>query len=166
MEYTKTFNEYLNEASKSKTIKLFRGQSGKFYNAKHITGYQKSFKMLFMSDDIDNALFYTYSGREQIREILVFEVPDNIAKVEGVYIDRLGTDKIEQLKKDGYSGVTSNRGEFMADKGEVGMFQNYTPILSIKTTNGKFSDKDIKKLKKLGLSDYEVKIEKNLIIKV
>lgn len=142
-------------------ITLFRGQSGEFYDEKSTKGYQNAYGLLFLSDDINNAYFYTKPGRSDIREILVFKVPGNIAKVQGVYIDRLGN-KIEQFKKEGYAGVTSNVGEMMADIGEVGMFKNYSPILRFQTKTGKFSDKDIDELKKLGLHNYNIKYEKNL----
>jgi hypothetical protein len=160
MKYVKTYESFLNEGKDHLT--LFRGQTGEFFDDNKKAGYQKMYGMLFLSDDINNAYFYTKPGQQEIREITVFEVPGNIAKVQGVYIDRLGTDKIEQFKKEGYDGVTSNVGELMADKGEVGMFQNYTPSRRFQTNNGKFSAKDIKELKKLGLADYYIKQEENL----
>lgn len=153
---TETREIFLNE---SKTLKLFRGQSGDFFDEKATKGYQKDYGMLFLSSDINNAYFYTKHGQQKIREILVFEVPDNIAKVQGVYIDRLGIDEIEKFKAEGYAGVTSTIAELMFDRGEVGMFQNYPPILRFQTTTGSFSDKDIKELKKLGLSGFNVKKE-------
>jgi hypothetical protein len=142
-------------------LKLFRGQSGDFFDEKAAKGYQKNYGMLFLSNDINNAYFYTKLGQQKIREILVFDVPDNIAKVQGVYIDRLGVDKIEKFKVEGYAGVTSNVAELMFDRGEVGVFQNYPPILRFQTTTGRFSNKDIKELKKLGLSGFNIKKEEN-----
>ena len=158
MEHIKLFEDFLNGA---KTLTLFRGQSGEFFNDKKTKGYLEMYGMLFLSDNINNAYFYSNPGRNKIREILVFEVPANIAKVQGVYIDRLG-DKIQQLKKDGYSGVTSNVGELSFDKGEVGMFQNYKPVRRFQTNTGKFTEDDIIKLKKLGLSNAHVKEETEL----
>lgn len=158
MRHIKLFEDFLNEA---KTLTLFRGQSDEFFNDKKTKGYLEMYGMLFLSDNINNAYFYSNPGRNKIREILVFEVPANIAKVQGVYIDRLG-DKIQQLKKDGYSGVTSNVGELSFDKGEVGMFQNYKPVQRFQTNTGKFTEDDIIKLKKLGLSNAHVKKETEL----
>ena len=159
MSHIKTFESFLFEP---RSLILFRGQSGEFFNDDKKVGYRKFYGMMFLSDDINNAYFYTKPGQQEIREITVFEVPGDIAKVQGVYIDRLGTDKIEQFKKEGYAGVTSNVGELEADKGEVGMFQNYPPVRRFRTNVGKFSNKDIKELKKLGLSDYNIKLEENL----
>jgi hypothetical protein len=159
MSHIKTFESFLFEP---RSLILFRGQSGEFFNDDKKVGYLKFYGMMFLSDDINNAYFYTKPGQQEIREITVFEVPGDIAKVQGVYIDRLGTDKIEQFKKEGYVGVTSNVGELEADKGEVGMFQNYPPLRRFRTKVGKFSNKDIKELKKLGLSDYNIKLEENL----
>jgi hypothetical protein len=159
MSRIKTFESFLFEP---RYLMLFRGQSGEFFDDNKKGGYQKYYGMLFLSDNINNAYFYTKPGQQEIREITVFEVPDDIAKVQGVYIDRLDTDKIEQFKKEGYAGVTSNVGELQADRGEVGMFQSYPPVRRFRTNVGKFSNKDIKELKKLGLSDYNIKLEENL----
>jgi len=159
MKHINLYESFLNE---SKTLKLFRGQSKDFFDEKVTKGYQQSYGMLFLSNDVNNAYFYTNPGRQKIREILVFDVPDNIAKVQGVYIDRLGVNKIEKLKAEGYTGVTSNVAELMFDKGEVGMFQNYPPILRFQTNTGRFSDKDLKELKKLGLSEFNIKREDDL----
>lgn len=139
--------------------RLFRGQAGEFFDEKKLQGYQEAYGMLFLSDDINNAHFYTKPGQYQKREILVFEVPDKIAQVKGVYIDRLGSDEIAKLKQQGYVGVTSDIGELIFDKGEVGMFQNYAPVKRFQTEDGKFSQEDVAQLKSLGLSDTNVRKE-------
>ena len=159
VRYLKTYGSFLNEA---KTLTLFRGQTDEFYDEKAKKGYQEHYSMLFLSNDVNNAYFYTNPERSKVREILIFEVPDKIAQVQGVYIDRLGSDKLKELQEEGYVGVTSNVGELMADKGEVGMFKNYKPVKRFQTTDGKFSEEDITVLKKYGLSSINVKRENSI----
>jgi hypothetical protein len=143
-------------------ITLFRGQSDRFFNKSKETGYFKIYKMFYLTPYIDSAYFYTNPGYSNIREILVFRVPNNIARINGAYIDRLGIDTINKLKQEGYSGVTSNIGELSFDKDEVGMFNLYSPIDRFQTQNGKFSDIDLYHLSKLGLSKYNIDSEKLL----
>jgi hypothetical protein len=162
MKHLKKFFLFENWIDEPGTITLFRGQAGHFFNDEELRGYQKSYNMLFLSNDINNAYFYTKPGYYDAREILVFEIPNNIARVQGIYIDRLGSDKIEQLKGEGYIGVTSNVGELSADEGEVGVFQNYKPTLRFQTTTGRFSKRDLTQLKKMGLSDFNIKGENML----
>ena len=151
------------EFNKNKEIiTLFRGQSGNFYNESEETGYFKIYKMFYLTPHIDSAYFYTRPGYSNIREILVFQVPNNIARVSGVYVDRLGIDKINQLKHEGYLGVTSNIGELSFDKNEIGMFNLYSPIHRFQTQNGKFSNTDLDYLSKLGLSKYNIDKEKSI----
>jgi len=143
-------------------ITLFRGQSDKFFSKSEETGYFKIYKMFYLTPHIDSAYFYTKPGYSNIREILVFRVPDNIASISGEYIDRIGIDKINHLKQEGYLGVTSNIGELSFDKNEIGMFNLYSPIDRFQTQNGKFSDIDLYHLSKLGLSKYNIDKEKLL----
>lgn len=156
MKYVKLFEDF-----NKGTLTLFRGQHDTFFNDKNETGYFKYYKMLYLTPYIDSAYFYTYPGRSEVREISVFKVPDNIARVSGAYIDRLGN-KIDAFKEEGYAGVTSNVGELMYDRGEIGMFNLYSPVQRFQTKNGKFSDSDLRKLSKLGLSQHNIDREKSL----
>jgi hypothetical protein len=158
IERVKLFEEF-NEGF----ITLFRGQSGSFFDEKTETGYFKVYKMFYLTPYIDSAYFYTSPHRShKKREISVFRVPNNIARVYGVYIDRLGIDKINALKEEGYSGVTSNIGELDPDIGEIGMFNLYSPVHRFQTETGKFSDSDLHRFLELGLSKYEFNLEKSL----
>jgi hypothetical protein len=151
------------EFNKNKeVITLFRGQSDNFFSEIEEIGYFKTYKMLFLTPHIDSAYFYTRPGYSNIREILVFQVPNNIASISGRYIDRLGIDKINQLKHEGYLGVTSDIGELSVDKNEIGMFNLYSPIHRLQTQNGKFSNIDLYYLSKLGLSKYNIDKEKSI----
>ena len=175
MKWIKTFEEwkvsesYLNEgrheavfteSSGGKNILLFRGQSEKFYEEAP-QGYSDLYGMLFTSSDINNAYFYTKPKQNNVREILVFEVPNNIMRINGKYIDRAG-DEIKKAKAEGYDGVTSNVAELMFDEGEVGLFKVYKPIAKYQTTNGAFDPKDVQEMKKYGLSQFNVTKEKEL----
>ena len=151
------------EFNKNKgVITLFRGQSDTFFSESKEIGYFKTYKMLFLTPSIDSAYFYTKPGYSNVREILVFQVPDNIASINGIYIDRLGIDQIDKLKREGYLGVTSNIGELYFDKNEIGMFNLYSPIHRFQTQNGKFSNIDLYHLSKLGLSKYNIDKEKSI----
>lgn len=143
-------------------ITLFRGQSDEFFSKSKETGYFKTYKLFHLTPHIDSAYFYSKPGYSNIREILVFRVPDNIASISGRYIDRLGIDKINQLKQEGYFGVTSNIAELSFDKNEIGMFDLYSPIDRFQTQNGKFSNIDLYHLSKLGLSQYNIDKEKSI----
>lgn len=169
MKYVKTYESFLNEgryeavfteASGGKNILLFRGQSGKFYEEAP-QGYSDLYGMVFTSSDINNAYFYTKPKQNNVREILVFEVPNNIMRINGKYIDRAGDD-IKKAKADGYDGVTSNVAELMFDNGEVGLFKFYKPIAKYQTKNAAFDPKDVQEMKKYGLSQFNVTTEKEL----
>ena len=169
MKYVKTFESFLNEGrleavftetSGGKNILLFRGQSEKFYEESP-QGYSKSYGMLFTSSDINNAYFYTKPGQYDVREILVFEVPNNIMRISGKYIDRAG-DEVKKAKAEGYAGITSNVAELEGDEGEVGLFKFYKPIAKYQTKDGAFREKDVQEMKKYGLSQFNITTEKEL----
>jgi hypothetical protein len=153
------------ETKGGKNIFLFRGQAGKFFEEKR-QGYNDSYGMLFASCDINNAYFYSGSGWDgpaanQIREIVIFEVPNKIARVYGKYIDRARTER-DKFKSEGYVGMTSNAGELMADRGEVGLFELYKPIKKWQTTTGSFDPADVAEMIKYGLEGHNIKREKEL----
>jgi hypothetical protein len=160
MKHIKLY-EYFKDYEKS--IIVFRGQYETFFNEKLEIGYTKTYGLFYTTPYINSAYFYTKPGQYDIREITVFEIPDNIAVVSGVYIDRLGYGKIQELKKMGYSGVTSNIGELFFDSGEIGLFDYYPPVHRFQTKNGKFSDSILNELKKFGLSESNIEYEKNLL---
>jgi len=169
MKYVKTYESYLNEgryeavfteASDRKNILLFRGQSGKFYEELP-QGYSDSYGMIFTSCDINNAYFYTKPKQNNVREILVFEVPNNIMRISGKYIDRARTE-MQKAKEEGYDGITSNVAELMFDNGEVGLFKFYKPIAKYQTMDGAFDPRDVQEMKKHGLSQFNITTEKEL----
>lgn len=154
------FNFEFIKTNGGKNILLFRGQYGKFYE-KSKQGYSDAYGMLFVSSDINNAYFYTKPKQQMIREILVFEVPNNIMQISGKYIDR-ARDEVKKAKEEGYAGIASNIGELDADEGEVGLFNFYKPIAKYQTKNGAFSKKDLQELKQYGLSQFNQAIETEL----
>lgn len=168
MKHLHTFESFLNEGLHAvftetdggKNILLFRGQSGKFYEEKP-QGYSESYGMIFTSSDINSAYFYTKPKQYNVREILVFKVPNNIMRIYGKYIDR-AHDEIKKSKAEGYDGITSNVGELMFDQGEVGLFKLFKPIARYQTTTGVFNSKDVREMKKYGLSQFNVTQEKEL----
>lgn len=169
MQQLKTFESFLNEGKfeavftevdRGKKILLFRGQSEKFYEESP-QGYSDSYGMLFTNCDINNAYFYTKPKQNNVREILVFEVPNNIMRISGKYIDRARAE-MQKAKEEGYVGITSNVGELTFDEGEVGLFKFYKPIAKYQTNNGVFDPKDVREMKKYGLSAFNITMEKKL----
>lgn len=157
MKNIKTFEEFLFE---SNNLILFRGQSGDFYKEEKL-GYIKYYDMLFLTPDINSAYYYSLRGNEKVREISVFEVPDNIKHIQGSYIDR-DKKQVDKAKEEGYDGITSNVAEFIADKGEVGLFDIYKPIKRFQTITGSFTDKQLNEMKKYGLSQNNINNDKNI----
>lgn len=154
------FEAVFTETSGGKNILLFRGQSEKFYEESP-QGYSNFYGMIFVSSDINSAYFYTKPGQHDVRELLVFEVPNNIMRISGKYIDR-ALDEAEKAKAEGYAGITSNVAELMFDNGEVGLFKFYKPIAKYQTKEGAFSEKDVQEMKKYGLSQFNITTEKEL----
>lgn len=140
-------------------IVLFRGQAHHFYNPNEPGGYFQHYGMLFVTNDINNAHFYTKTpGTVNLREIMVFSVPNRIQRVTGMFIDR-ATRLINTAKAQGYIGITSNLGELYQDRGEVGLFYNPTPIRRWQTTTGVFSPDDVSEMMKWGLNRQQAKAE-------
>jgi hypothetical protein len=140
------------EIQGGKKIVLFRGQSDNFFKQKK-QGYSEAYGMIFMSALIDSALFYTKPGRSKVREILMFEIPNNIMRISGKYIDR-ATEERKKAKEEGFVGIVSDIGELDADWGEVGVFDFYKPVKKWQTTTGAFSMTDLKEMSKFGPSEW------------
>lgn len=153
--------DILREVEFQGELTLFRGQSGKFYE-KIKQGYSgDAYGMLFLSDNINSAHFYSKPGFAETREILVFKVPNKIAKIQGKYIDRASEERAK-ARAEGYLGITSNVGELNVDKGEVGLFYMPKPIKSWRTESGAFTQEQVEEMKAFGLGPNEQREETQL----